>query len=194
MKKIGRVVLTCGMLLALAGCGQEKTENTGSTAAVTTAEIKEASTEKADATEAGTEADTSANWYFKKGDLMIEMGAPAEPVVKALEGSLIKEPFESPSCAFDGMDIAYSYPGFELYAFRDNGKDVITQVVLRDDTVETPEGIYIGSKKADVDKAYSSYGSANGNHYTLKKGNCTLLIILNEDVVSSIQYSLITEE
>ena len=196
MKKFGRILLTGAMLLALAGCGQEKTEG-GSTAAPAATTAKEAvkTTEASSSSEADTTAVDDSVWYFKKGDVRIEVGAKATPVVEALKDSLM-ETNEFPSCAFDGMDKYYKYPGFELYAYQENGKDVITQLVLRDDTVSTPEGIYIGSSRADVDKAYSSAENASSfpNNYSFTKGNSTLLILLEDEVVKSIQYSLVTEE
>ena len=201
MKKLQRIV-TVGMLgcmLALSGCGSggESTTaagNAATEAAKTTENKTESTADTKKDTEPGDAAvpDNEENWYFKKGDVKIYMYAPADPVIEAL-GAYKGEPFESPSCAFDGVDIAYSYPGFDLYVFDNKGERVITQVVLRDDTVQTAEGAYIGMDLGHVEKLYTAVEDGK-NNLQLTKGNCTLMIIFKDDVVTSIQYSAKIDE
>ena len=126
----------------------------------------------------------SNDYYFKAGDVKVEMKADAEAVLKAL-GSY-KSSYEAPSCAFDGMDKIYSYGGYDILTYTMDGKDFISGVVLRDDTVETPEGIAIGSKLDDVKKKYDA--KEEGSSINVYSDNCRLLIIFDNGVVSSIQY------
>ena len=196
MKRLHRgiVVGLVGCMLMLAGCGSggESTTVAG-TAATEAAKTTEKQSETEAATEAGTtEQESDENWYFKKGDVKIYMYAPADPVIEAL-GAYKGEPFESPSCAFDGMDIVYSYPGFDLYVFDDNGSRVVTQVVLRDDTVQTVEGAFIGMDKAQVEKLYTPVEDGKTS-LQLTKGNCMLLMIFKDDELSSIQYNAKIDE
>ena len=85
------------------------------------------------------------------------------------------------------MDVVYTYPGFEVLTYVMDGEAKISGVVLRDDTVETAEGVCIGSSKADVQAAYGSIEEGAAS-LRMTKGNCELLVILTDDAVSSIQY------
>ena len=126
----------------------------------------------------------SLDYYFQVKDVKVEMKADAEAVLKAL-GSY-KSSYEAPSCAFDGMDKIYSYGAYDILTYTADGKDFISGVVLRDDTVETPEGIAIGSKLEDVKKKYNA--KEEGSSINVYSENCRLLIIFDNGVVSSIQY------
>ena len=126
----------------------------------------------------------SLDYYFQVKDVKVEMKADAETVLKAL-GSY-KSSYEAPSCAFDGMDKIYSYGGYDILTYTADGKDFISGVVLRDDTVETPEGIAIGSKLEDVKKKYNA--KEEGSSINVYSENCRLLIIFDNGVVTSIQY------
>ena len=126
----------------------------------------------------------SLDYYFEVKGVKVEMKADAEAVLKAL-GSY-KSSYEAPSCAFDGMDKIYSYGGYDILTYTADGKDFISGVVLRDDTVETPEGIAIGSKLEDVKKKYNA--KEEGSSINVYSENCRLLIIFDNGVVSSIQY------
>ena len=131
------------------------------------------------------------DYVFKSGNTTIEMKAEAEPLLKSL--GAYKNSYEAPSCAFDGMDKIYSYNGFDLMTYTQNGKDLVSGVVLRDDTVETPEGITIGSKAEDVKKAYGDF-EKDATSATYKSENCKLLIIFENGVVTSVQYIALVEK
>ena len=188
MKKLRVLALTLSLLLVATACGNKDSAGESTTAAPASAGTEAAK----ETTEAGTEAKAAADdsWVFKKGDVTIAMDAPSDDIIKAL-GSY-QNTFEAPSCTFDGMDVVYSYPGYDVYAYTAGTEKKISGVVLRDDTVTTPEGIFIGSDQASVEKAYGKVEDG-ANNLTLKKGNCQLLIIFMDGVVSSIQYSLATE-
>ena len=127
-----------------------------------------------------------SGWVFKSGDVEIAMNAPAAPIIEKLGQA--KSSYEAPSCAFDGMDVVYSYAGFDLLTYTSDGKDAkVSGVVLRDDSVETPEGLFIGSDKAAVENTYGKMEDG-ANNLRITKGNCELLIILTDGAVSSIQY------
>jgi len=123
--------------------------------------------------------------------VIIHMDDPAEPIISAL--GTCQNKYEAPSCAFDGMDTVYSYPGFEVSTYKAKDVEKVSGVVLRDDTVGTPEGVFIGSSTEDVFKKYEE--SAEGvNNLKLSKGNSDLLFIFKDGVVTSIQYSIRTEQ
>ncbi len=178
MKKLLLTLLLATAILTFAACGSSKAPNADSSA-------KQEAAQDSGAEEAPT---GDASWYFQKGDVKIEMNAPAEPILKALGES--QSSYEAPSCAFDGMDVVYTYAGFEVLTYVENEKAVISGVVLRDDTVETAEGICIGSSKADVESAYGKKFEDGSTTLEMIKGNCQMLVILEDDTVSSIQYLL----
>ena len=120
----------------------------------------------------------------------IALHAPAEQVIAALGDPL--EYSESTSCAFDGLDKSYKYASFYLETYPIGDKDYVYGWWFVDDLVETDEGICIGSTKADVDAAYGAENFNGSNAYTVKKGSGVLTIILEKDVVSSVQYAIIT--
>lgn len=121
----------------------------------------------------------------------IALHAPAEQVIAALGEPL--EYSESTSCAFDGLDKSYKYGSFYLETYPIGEKDYVYGWWFVDDLVETDEGICIGSTKAEVDAAYGAENFNGSNAYTVKKGSGVLTIILEKDVVSSVQYAIITD-
>ena len=132
-----------------------------------------------------------AGWVFKKGSVTVAMYDNADDVIKAL--GAYKSSYEAESCAFDGKDVIYSYPGYDVLAFQEKDRKVISGVILRDDTVETPEHVSIGSSMADVEKAYGKFEDG-ATSMRLDKGNCQLLILTDNGKVIHIQYIALAED
>ena len=82
-------------------------------------------------------------YTFTSGSTVIAMNEDASAVVEELGEA--DDYFESESCAFEGLDKVYSYPGFQLNTYPVDDKDYVLSVVFMDDTVSTDEGISIGS-------------------------------------------------
>lgn len=176
MKKLA--VLFAAMLI-LVGCGGGEEETT-----------KAAETTGAAAETTAAEASTGADAFvFEANGVSVAMNAEAASVVEALGEA--KNYFESESCAFKGLDKEYTYNGFVLKTYPMDDVDYVSSITLMDDTVETPEGICIGSSLDDVKAAYGDGGSETTCQY--EKGDSKLLIILDGGVVTSIQYLAITE-
>lgn len=172
MKRIA-ALLTAAILLA--GCGGSSETTTA--AAETTAAAQEETT----AAEQGAAA-------FEVNGVQIPMHAEAAPILEQLGEE--KSYFESASCAFEGLDKEYTYNGFVLTTYPDGDTDRISGITLQDDTVETPEGICIGSSQEDVEKAYGALDGGSGK-YTF--GDWQLIILLDGGSVTSIQYIIVTE-
>lgn len=196
MKKQGLIrntMIIAALALSLTACGSKNESGTtasdsGSKTATTTAQADTTAKNTEQASEAVTESgQTSENWFFKKGDVTIELNAPSEPIIQAL--GTAQNTYEAPSCAFDGMDVIYVYPGYEVLTYANDEKSVISGVVLRDDTVATPEGAYIGMSQTDVENLYGQK-AAGVSSLQIDKGNCTLLFIFTDGNVSSIQYNM----
>jgi uncharacterized lipoprotein YehR (DUF1307 family) len=100
--------------------------------------------------------------------------------------------FEAESCAFNGLDKTYTYAGFIISTRPEEGKDLVNSILLTDDSVTTPEGIYIGSAKSAVVAAYGQ-GDEVGLSLSYVKGDCTLNFIFDGDTVLSIEYLPVVE-
>ena len=96
--------------------------------------------------------------------------------------------FEAESCAFEGLDKTYTYPGFVITTRPDGDKDYVNSIRLTDDSVSTVEGVYIGSSEADVKAAYGEDGGDAEGMLSYTAGDVTLNFILEDGVVTSIEY------
>ena len=105
-----------------------------------------------------------------------------------------KDIFEAPSCAFDGMDITYFYPGFELTTYPENGAEHVLSVVFTDDSITTPEGVYIGGTAENVKKAYGEEFKQSGGQFTYIKGQGSLIFTFEDEIIVGIVYTMLIEE
>lgn len=124
---------------------------------------------------------------FKSGTTEIIMNDDASSALNSLGEA--KSSFREESCAGLGYEITYKYPGFELvtYQKQEGDKEFVLRVFFIDDTVSTTEGIRLGDSSQKVVDTYST-GSATDVQIEVKKGNCTLSFILENQSVKSIEY------
>ena len=195
MKKWMIALLVIAMAVMMVACGgpaEETTaaeQETDTTAEQTTAEE---TAQEADAEEAGEEtaAVTPAvdEYSFTYGDVEITLHAPAADIVAALG-----EPMnytEQASCAFEGLDKSYYYGSFYLDTYPVGEEDFVYGFWFADDSVTNEEGLYIGAPQADVEKAYGAEAFNGDNAYKVDKGTGTLTVIVENGVVTSIQYAI----
>lgn len=184
---------TIGIILAaallLAGCGgeakviggevqtkgggeKEEVENEGKEGEEEEKEVKEESSYK--------------GYVFRSGDIVVEIDAEAAPILEQLGEA--NDYFETPSCAFEGIDKKYAYGSFELDTYPTGDKDFVSGVLFKDDSITTPEGIGIGDSREKMVKAYGGEGSEEMGMTVYRKDNMKLCFILKEDSVVSIEY------
>ena len=175
MKKIFALVLALMMVLTMAACGESAPETTAPAAPSVNTPV----------------TPDAASWKYNVQGVDIMMHAPAAPILEAL-GEPVSYTEEA-SCAFTGLDKTYNFGGFFLQTYPMGDADYIYSVWLMDDSSETPEGIYIGATQAEVEAAYGAEGFNGSNAYILKGTTSTLTIILNDGIVSSIQYDAVVE-
>ena len=96
--------------------------------------------------------------------------------------------FEAESCAFEGLDKTYTYPGFVITTRPDGENDYVNSIRLTDDSVSTVEGVYIGSSEADMKAAYGEDGGADQGMLSYTAGGVSLNFILEDGAVISIEY------
>lgn len=98
------------------------------------------------------------------------------------------------SCAFSGTEKVYTYPEVEITVSEVNGKDVITSVYFINEAMETKEGIKVTSTKNEMISAYGeNYENTLENLYIYKRGNVSVSFLVENDVITSIEYTLNTE-
>ncbi len=169
MKKLLILLLALTMVASLAACGGDTPDDTK-----------------------GTEPNSAApaeGFMFNYKGTKITIHAEAAPILAALGEA--KSYTEQASCAFEGLDKTYYYGSFYLDTYPKGDKDYVYGFWFADDSVSTEEGIYIGATKAQVEKAYGAEAFNGSNAYNITKGDNILTIILENDVVTSIQYSLV---
>jgi len=137
---------------------------------------------------------TAGNHSFNFGGVSITMGAEPGPIVAAL-GEPLNESRE-PNCAIEGEDVALAYPGIivTLTYPADGGAPFITGVRLLDDSVSTPEGLYIGADPAEIARLYGQADREENGFYYFNKGRSTLEIAVRNGVVSQIIYQYLFME
>ena len=100
---------------------------------------------------------------------------------------------EIASCAFEGLDKTYTYTNYEITTFPDGEKDRIYSIYFLNTEVATKEGVRVSDSIDDMIKAYGEDYEKQGNQYTYTKGNTNLEFIVENDVITSIQYTYIAE-
>ena len=177
MKKIISLILALCLCFALAACGAG--ENSGNNGGNNSGN------------NGNTGNQNEPGYTFTHNGTQIAMNVKAESII-----STLGEPVsytEEPSCAFSGLDKTYNYGSFVLQTYPDGDVDYIYCLWLVDDSVSTSEGVYIGATKAEVEAAYGAAAFNGTNAYVLTKGACTLTVILDGDVVSSITYDAVLD-
>ena len=175
MKKIFALILALTMVFALAACGGETAPETTAPAA-------------GDATPVTPDA---SSWKYTVQGVDIQMHADAAPVLEAL-GEPVSYTEEA-SCAFTGLDKTYYFGGFYLQTYPLNDVDYVYSVWLVDDSSTTPEGVYIGASQAEVEAAYGAEGFNGSNAYIYTSSTATLTILVENGVVTSIQYDAVVK-
>jgi len=202
MKKIIVLIMTLAVAAGvLTACGGGGSQQPSTEAAQQSQDPAAQATEAVDATEAATEdadaaqpdetaaaqpAEAGKFTFVYKGT-NIDMKAEAAPICAALGDA--KSYTEETSCAFDGLDKNYTYTSFIMTTYPDGDKDRVNSVTVLDDTVSTADGICIGDSVDKVDEVYGADAFNGVNAYIMKEGDAQLTIIIDNDKVSSIQYT-----
>lgn len=178
--------LALALTLSLVACGGEDTSDPADSG-VNSGQLNGGGNEETD--DNGGESDVE--YVFVSGSVTIKMNEAADAILSALGEP--NSTYESPSCAFQGNDYYYDYGSFELSAYDEGEGQFVYSVFLKDDLVETPEGLCIGSAEADVVSLYGEGGKLDSGNYSYTDGNCKLMIFITDGVVSSIEYTAVVE-
>ncbi len=121
-----------------------------------------------------------------KNNYAVKIDADMADVLAAL-GEPLKY-FEAASCAFEGLDKTYTYAGYTVLTRPDGKKDYVNSIELTDDSVQTPEGAYIGMTIEAVKNIYGNPSEETTTLLSYTDGNATLSFVLKDGKVISIQY------
>lgn len=100
---------------------------------------------------------------------------------------------EIASCAFEGLDKTYTYKDYEITTFPKDNKDYIYSIYLLNEEVGTSEGVKVSDNKDKMISVYGEEYTQMGNQYTYTKGKTNIEFIVENDVITSIQYTYTAE-
>ena len=122
----------------------------------------------------------------------LELGKPATAALKKLGEASSKQ--EVADCGAGNSRVYYRYPSFDLYTMKSaDGTEIIDQIELNDDLVQTPEGIGIGSTEAELRDAYGAPASDKNGVLTYQKGSYQLIAELTDGVVTELGLLRVTQ-
>lgn len=174
------LALSAALLLGLCACGGEETAATPAPAAPS-----QAAAENSVPSQIPSAAEGS-KYTFSVNGCKLPMNAEFGPFL-----SYLGEPdsyFEAESCAFNGLDKTYDYPGFDLVTYPVEETDYISDIYFLDSTVSTPEGITIGSTLEDVITAYGEDHEEDLGLYQYTDGDTQLSFLIEDGKVRSVEY------
>lgn len=183
MKKLIAILLAAMLMVSLAACGAEEEPNEDLVITRGAEGNEETVTQ-----EEAPETDGGVYVFVAEGVELIP-GAAFDPSVLGEPASV----YEVPSCAIEGTDNVYSYGAYEITAYDDGTGEVIYSIYLADPSVVTPEGLAVSDDGAKVLELYGETYTEEGTSWIYTSGNTQLIVILQNDVVISIEYRMITE-
>lgn len=186
MKKLIAILLSAMLVLGLCACGGNAQEDeqviTRGTEAKTT---PAAPTE----TEAAGEAAKAEFADFQFEGKELNVGEKFDPTVLPEANSV----YQVPSCAIEGTDNVYSYDHFEITAYDDGTNELIYSIFFVTPDVKTPEGLALGDGMDQVLALYGEGYEQVGTAYNYYCGDAMLSVLVQNDVVFSIEYRMVTE-
>lgn len=179
-KRLLSIMISCMLSLSiLVGCGSSEAPAASNATPVESQSTGTATKDNAPSADPG--------YVYTQDGVDVAVKALMEPITAAW-GEPDKY-FESESCAFQGMDKVYTYGSVVISTYPENDKDYVLTIELKDDTITTAEGIYIGSAKADVTAAYGAATQETDVALIYDKGDCQLTFFFEDDCVTNITYT-----
>lgn len=185
-KRLLSVLVSCMLCVGLfAGCGssEEIPAGNGQETPVVSEEAPTAESSQ----QAVEEVAVDLGYVYSQGGVDVAVNGLMTPIVDAW-GDPDKY-FESESCAFQGLDKVYTYGSVVINTYPEDGKDYVLTIELKDDTITTAEGIYIGSSKDDVVATYGAAASETDVALVYEKGECQLTFFFEDNCVTNITYA-----
>ncbi|MBQ6235800.1 MAG: hypothetical protein IJK54_07760 [Clostridia bacterium] len=122
--------------------------------------------------------------YFEANGVRFGIYDETEAVLSALPA--YRSTFTGQSCAFETEDVSYFFAGFEITTNEIDGISRVTSIRLDDDTVKTPQGLYIGMPEEDAISAFPALYEADWN---LVDGTALLSVTIIDGAVYGVTYT-----
>lgn len=133
----------------------------------------------------GDKDDGKEAYYITYKGTKICPGEDAKGLLDALGKPLSEK--SNGNCGGQGEQMKYSYTSFDLYLLETtDGTVTVDQISLKDDAIETPEGICIGSEKSRVTDVYGDPSEITAKTLIYRKGKQELIFKLDGDTVVAI--------
>ncbi len=190
MKKSFILIL---IILLLTGCAKEvKDDDIVDGGEISNSQDENAGDSNDDSENQPSKEADSEGYSFTYNNIKISLNEESTSIIKGLGEAM--EEFQAPSCAFQGMDMFYVFPGFELSTYPLEDSHYISTIDFIDDTVTTEKGLYIGSTLDDVIDKYGVGFEQSGSIYTYKSGDTSISFAINNDTVENITYAALVGE
>ncbi len=138
-------------------------------------------------------SDGEESYYISYNGTKIRPGADGEGLIDELGEP--KSEKNNGNCGGQGVQMKYVYSSFDLYMLESKDGDLtVDQISLKDDLLETPEGICIGSSEEDVTNAYGKPDKTTSETVIYYSGRQELIFGIDDGLVDSIDIIYRTEE
>ena len=126
--------------------------------------------------------------YFKANDIKITIGADADDTIDKL-GRWISQNSSDSCGGFSGKDYIYAYKGYSVSTTPSKNGQIVCKIELTDDSVKTPQGLYIGMSRKDAEKAMEKFTAESvGDNLVYTQGDVKLQVIFRDGSVAGIVY------
>ena len=95
---------------------------------------------------------------------------------------------ETVSCASQGTDKTYTYPNFEVKTYNDGKDDRILSIYLITDDVQTKEGVKVTDSYQKMLDTYGNNFDQLDALYIYRLGKTALHFMVENDVITAIEY------
>ena len=121
-------------------------------------------------------------------ETVIALDAPAAPVLEALGA-----PFgygEQRGTSRKGVEKTYRFSGLDVRTYQSSDGERILDLTITDSGLKTPQGICVGDTAAQVRQCFGE-DAIQGNRCTIQTESQRMVLLLENNRVTSIQYSLL---
>lgn len=130
----------------------------------------------------------TTHFSIQREQTQIALDAPAAPVLAALGA-----PFgygEQRSPQGKGVEKTYRFSGLDLRTYQSSDGERILDLTITDNSLDTPQGIRVGDPISQVRQCFGA-DAIQGNTCTIQTASEKMVLLLENNLVASIQYSLI---
>jgi hypothetical protein len=136
-----------------------------------------------------TTVSAASGYGFKSAGVTIKPGGDSKKFIKANKKWLKKTKNGKSCVSSSGYDITRKYKYFTIvtYADKKNGYGKLESLSITNKSVKTPEGLKCGDDESKIKECYSK-AKKSGSVYNVSKGKTKLIISVEDEKVTEIEY------